>query len=70
MSHHKHPHHHEHDDAQDHDRPAQTAVESVLDEFEEAEVDSQHRKAKDRRRGESGDALSPNPEAQEQAHDE
>ncbi|WP_425837073.1 hypothetical protein [Streptomyces fractus] len=63
MTHHK--HHRE-----DEDRPAEaeTALESVLDEFERAETDPRHRKEKDRRRGESGDALTPNEQAQEQAH--
>ncbi|MGW2223998.1 hypothetical protein [Streptomyces formicae] len=60
-------HNERHDERHDEDRPAETAAESVLDEFEEAEVDPRHRKEKDRRRGESGDALTPNQEAQEQA---
>lgn len=59
MTHHKH---------RDEDQHAETATESVLEEFEEAQTDPRHRAAKDRRRGESGDALTPNEEAQEQAH--
>ncbi|WP_338693843.1 hypothetical protein V2W30_04580 [Streptomyces sp. Q6] len=54
----------------DEDTQARTAVESVLDEFERAQTDPRHREEKDRRRGESGDALTPDEEAQEQAHGE
>ncbi|MEV1021084.1 hypothetical protein [Streptomyces sp. NPDC050264] len=54
----------------DESRPARTAAEEVLDEFEEAETDPRHEEKKDRRRGESGDAISPNPAAQEDARDE
>ncbi|MEV5612497.1 hypothetical protein [Streptomyces sp. NPDC052225] len=49
---------------------ARTATESVLEEFEESQTDPRHRAEKDRRRGESGDAVTPNEEAQEQAHGE
>jgi hypothetical protein len=55
-----------HDDS----RPAQTATEEVLDEFEEAETDPRHKEKKDRQRGESADAITPNPAAQENAEGE
>ncbi|MFD7299030.1 hypothetical protein ACFV9W_37605 [Streptomyces sp. NPDC059897] len=61
MTHHKHHH-------GDEGQSAETATESVLEEFEEGQTDPRHRAEKDRRRGESGDALTPNEEAQEQAH--
>ncbi len=53
----------QHDEA----RPAQTATEEALREFEEAETDPRHEEEKDRHRGESGGAITPNPTAQEDA---
>ncbi|MFJ8821038.1 hypothetical protein ACIREE_04580 [Streptomyces sp. NPDC102467] len=58
---------HHRDRQHDETRPAQTATEEVLDEFEDAETDPQHQEKKDRRRGESADAITPNPAAQEDA---
>ncbi|MGP3770596.1 hypothetical protein ACTWJ8_07120 [Streptomyces sp. SDT5-1] len=66
MTHHKHEQH-----RQDTDEPsAETAAESVLEEFEESQTDPRHREEKDRRAGESGDAITPNEHAQEQARDD
>ncbi|MBW8792371.1 MAG: hypothetical protein JF597_01845 [Streptomyces sp.] len=60
------------DDDPQHDRsrPARTAAEEVLEEFEEAETDPRHREETDRRRGESGDGITPDPDAQEDAKGE
>ncbi|WP_372343510.1 hypothetical protein [Streptomyces sp. KL116D] len=65
-----------HDEKQDEEkrhgekRPAETATEEVLDEFERAGTDPAHRQRKDRRRGEGGDAVTPNQSAQEDARGE
>ncbi|KUF16375.1 hypothetical protein [Streptomyces silvensis] len=60
-------HHPKHQPAQDEEHPA-TAAEEVLHEAEDAEtsvVDNGERRGKD---GEAADALSPNENAQEDAH--
>ncbi|GAA2298941.1 hypothetical protein OKJ48_15210 [Streptomyces kunmingensis] len=56
----------QHDDS----RPAQTAADEVLEEFEDAETDPLHEERKDRHRGESGDAITPNAVAQQDAEGE
>jgi hypothetical protein len=52
------------------ERDAKTAAEQVVDEFEEAQTNPEHRRRTERRRGEAGDATTPNQQAQEQAADE
>lgn len=52
------------------ERHAKTAAEQVVDEFEKAESVPEHRRRTERRRGEAGDATTPNQQAQEQAADE
>ncbi|MEU9356402.1 hypothetical protein AB0D65_36790 [Streptomyces griseoloalbus] len=56
----------EHDEQDEREEPG-TAVEEVLREVEEAERRAQD-SAERRRRGEAGDAITPNTEAQEQSH--
>jgi hypothetical protein len=54
----------------DPEREAKTAAEQLVDEFGEAQADPEHRRRTERRRGEAGDATTPNQQAQEQAADE
>jgi hypothetical protein len=66
----RHTHEHRHEGR--HERDGKTATEQVVDEFEEAETDPDPEGGRrtERRNGEAGDAITPSPQAQEQADGE
>ncbi|MFI7382588.1 hypothetical protein [Streptomyces sp. NPDC049813] len=61
---------HDRDPRHEDPRPAQTAADEVLKEFEDAETDPLHERKRNRRDGESGDATTPNTAAQQDADGE
>ncbi|MEU3888865.1 hypothetical protein [Streptomyces sp. NPDC029041] len=60
--------HKDHDHAEDrHGKPAETALEEVLREVEDAETRTADSAEERRHRGEAGEAITPNTRAQEQS---
>ncbi|GAB2758466.1 hypothetical protein [Streptomyces bullii] len=54
--------------SEDAHKEPRTAVEEVLREVEEAEKRTRDSEEQRRRRGEAGEAITPNPRAQEESH--